>query len=132
MPNLPEVLDTTLQMLSAKAGTNTRSSVEKACSKKVLELAAMLDKDGVPYEKRNLFGEIDQLKFDWCDADIVCHLGSYGGERGLFEVMGSALMKRSELEVDSVKGNLPIEEAFKRIKKAWAAKQKKEAKNENN
>lgn len=120
-----DVISTAFTMLSALSGTGGDWETEKKCSQRILELAAMLDKEKIPYEKRNLFGEIDQLYFDWCGADVVCHLGSYGGPRGLFEVMGDCLLLPEELEDDEVKGCLTIEDAFGRIKNAWLKQEPK-------
>lgn len=115
-----DVISTALTMLGALSGTCGDLETKKKCSQRILELAVMLDKEKIPYEKRNLFGEIDQLYFDWCGADVVCHPGSYGGPSGLFEVMGYCLLRPEELEDDEVKGYLTIEDAFERIKNAWS------------
>ena len=123
MAELKDVISSTFIMLNAKAGLPTNSDIEKECSKKISELAKMLDKEKIPYKSRALFGEIDQLLFEWCSSDIVCHIGSYGGPEGLFEVMGEELMTFEELENDSVKGCLTIEDSFQRIKKAWEKSQ---------
>lgn len=96
------------------------SNEEERCSKRILELASKLDELEIPYKKRNLFGCVDQLKFDWGDkSDIVCHIGSYGHEKGLFEVMGNDLMTQQELEIDSVAGNITMDDAVQRIKNAY-------------
>lgn len=124
MAEVKDVIGTAFTMLQAKAGLPTDTDTEKQCSKRILELAEMLDKEEIPYKKRSLFGEIDQLLFEWCGADVVCHIGSYGGPRGLFEVMGDDLLTEDELEEDSVRGNLKIEEAFERIKNAWSNSKK--------
>ena len=50
-----------------------------------------------------------------CKIDAVCHNYSYGGDRGLIEVMGDCV--RSE-EGDSVRGWLTAEQAFEYFKKA--------------
>lgn len=105
--------------------SKSRDDIEKECSKKISELAKMLDEEKIPYKSRALFGKIDQLLFEWCSSDIVCHIGSYGGLEGLFEVMGKELMTPEELENDSVKGHLTIEDSFQRIKKAWEKSQQK-------
>ena len=87
---------------------------------RINQLASELDELGIPYQKNSLFSPDDQLKFAWCNnADIVCHEFSYGNEKGLFEVMGEALMTRAELALDSVAGNITIEDAVLRIKTAY-------------
>lgn len=125
MAETEDVIRTAFIMLGAHSGMCDDPETEKKCSQRILELAAMLDKEKIPYEKRNLFGEIDKLYFGWCGADVVCHIGSYGGPRGLFEVMGDCLLLPEELEDDEVKGYLTIEDTFERIKNAWSKEQGK-------
>ena len=83
------------------------------------KLSERLKKLNIPHTVKELFDGPDCIKFDWCDADIICHHFSYGGEDGLFEVMGKALMTKMEQNRDRVAGNIPMEDAVKRIKKAW-------------
>ena len=83
------------------------------------KLSERLKKLNIPHTVKELFDGPDCIKFDWCDADIICHHFSYGGEDGLFEVMGKALMTTIEQKIDSVAGNIPMEDAVNRIKKAW-------------
>ena len=83
------------------------------------KLSEQLKKLNIPHTLKELFDSPDCIKFDWCDADIICHHFSYGGEDGLFEVMGKALMTTMEQNIDSVAGNIPMEDAVNRIKKAW-------------
>ena len=83
------------------------------------KLSEQLKKLNIPHTVKELFDGPDCIKFDWCDADIICHHFSYGGEDGLFEVMGKALMTTMEQKIDSVAGNIPMEDAVNRIKKAW-------------
>ena len=65
--------------------------------------------------------------FEWGGgSDIVCHIGSYGHEQGLFEVMGKDLMTEEELEHDSVAGNIKMEDAVARIKKAYEKSKEQE------
>jgi len=92
---------------------------EEQRKNQIPELAKKLDELNIPYKKVALFGNIDQLKFEWCEADIVCHFFSYGNEDGLFEVMGASLMTKEELEFDSVAGNITMEDAVQRIKNAY-------------
>ena len=88
-------------------------------SKRIIELAARLDKLGIEYEKRSLFGIDDKLLFKWCESDIVHHSFSYGNEMGLFEIMGDKLMTDEELLADSVVGYITIDDAVRRISEAW-------------
>lgn len=83
------------------------------------KLSEQLKKLNIPHTVKELFDGPDCIKFDWCDADIICHHFSYGGEDGLFEVMGKALMTTIEQKIDSVAGDIPMEDAVNRIKKAW-------------
>ena len=83
------------------------------------KLSEQLKKLNIPHTVKELFDGPDCIKFDWCDADIICHHFSYGGKDGLFEVMGKALMTTIEQKIDSVAGDIPMEDAVNRIKKAW-------------
>jgi hypothetical protein len=118
MDKIMGILSSMSAMAAAK--DHEQSSEEERCSERVLELAEKLDELKIPYKKRNLFGCVDQLVFEWGDgSDIVCYIGSYGHEQGLFEVMGKDLMTKEELERDSVAGNIKMEDAVARIKKAY-------------
>ena len=119
MDNAMTVMQSVLAMVKARR-TYQPNDEEQRCSERILELASKLDELGIPYKKRNLFGCIDQLKFEWGDGpDIVCHIGSYGHEQGLFEVMGDELMTAEERERDSVAGFIHMDDAVQRIKKAY-------------
>lgn len=48
------------------------------------KLSERLKKLNIPHTVKELFDGPDCIKFDWCDADIICHHFSYGGEDGLF------------------------------------------------
>jgi len=98
---------------------NKINEEEECCSERILKLADKLDKMKIPFKAVALFGCVDQLKFDWCDSDIICHIGSYGHEKGLFEVMGEAIMTTEELAKDSVAGYITMRDAIKRIKQAY-------------
>lgn len=95
---------------------------------RILELAKRLDELKIPYKVVSLNGGPDQLKFEWCGADIVCHRYSYGGDQGLFEIMGAELMTKEELEQDSVVGWITMEDAVNRIKEAHERETKTEEK----
>ena len=85
----------------------------------ILELKKRLDELKIPYEVYSILDNDDQLKFEWCNADIICHRLSYGGQDGLFEIMGDKLMTKDELSDDNVVGYITLGEAIMRIKKAW-------------
>lgn len=55
MAELKDVISSTLTMLNAKAGLPINADIEKECSKKISELAKMLDKEKIPYKKRALW-----------------------------------------------------------------------------
>lgn len=71
----------------------------------------------IPFTTENLWGG-KQMRFPWCEGDIVCHEGSYGGERGLFETMGF------EEDGDDVRGYLTKAQAFETILHAWNNREK--------
>lgn len=52
------------------------------------ELTRLLDKLDIPYEDPTDICYGKQIKFNWCDGDVICHYGSYGGNYGLLETMG--------------------------------------------
>lgn len=125
MDKIMDVLSSMSAMVAVK--DHAPSSEEERCSERVLELAKKLDELKIPYKKRILFGCVDQLVFEWDGgSDIVCHVGSYGHEQGLFEVMGKDLMTKEELECDSVAGNIKMEDAVARIKKAYEKSKEQE------
>lgn len=53
-------------------------------------------------------------------CDVICHQGSYGGEKGLLEIMG--LLTEEEAECDDVVGYLTAENVFNRIKNHYETK----------
>lgn len=99
---------------------------------RILELAKRLDELNIPYEVNCVIEENDQLRFCWCEADIICHRYSYGGDQGLFEIMGGELMTSEELERDSVVGYITMEDAVNRIKEAYERETKTEEKGAEN
>lgn len=72
---------------------------------------------GIPFTTKNLWGG-KQMCFPWCEGDIVCHDGSYGGKFGLFETMGF------EEDCGDVRGYLTKAEAFETILHAWNNREK--------
>lgn len=85
------------------------------------KLKNRLDEYNIDYIERDLYGG-KQLLFKWCNADIICHKGSYGGDDGLFEVCGDELLTDDEKSIDSVCGYLTEDDAFNRILNAWNSK----------
>lgn len=82
------------------------------------DLAEMLKNAEIPYELGyNFFTNSDVLFYPNEEnrvADAIYFWGSYGYEQGLLEVGGKIV----EID-DEVEGNVPTEEAFRRIKKLW-------------
>ena len=50
----------------------------------VKAVADGLDKQNIPYST-NYIWDGYQLRFPWCDGDVVCHSGSYGHSAGHVE-----------------------------------------------
>ena len=48
------------------------------------KLAAELDTYSVPYTRNRIF-DGEQLRFPWCEGDVVCHGGSYGSNNSQVE-----------------------------------------------
>lgn len=71
----------------------------------------------IPFIIVSLWGG-KQMRFPWCEGDIVCHDGSYGGKNGLFESMGF------EEDGDDVRGRLTKAQAFETILHAWNNREK--------
>lgn len=86
-------------------------------------LAEMLKNAEIPYELNyNFFTNSDVLFYPNRKeriADAIYFWGSYGYEQGLLEVGGKIV----EID-DEVEGNVPTEEAFRRIKKLWESDNK--------
>lgn len=55
------------------------------------ELTQLLDRLDIPYEVPIELCGGQQIRFNWCDGDVICHFGSYGGRSGLLETMGFAM-----------------------------------------
>ena len=72
---------------------------------------------GIPFTTEDLW-DGKQMRFPWCEGDIVCHDGSYGGKDGLFESMGF------EEDCGDVRGYLTKAEAFETILHAWNNREK--------
>lgn len=84
------------------------------------KLAVLLAQAGIPFELHPWVMndeptiQIVSPSKDDCRVDAVCHHFSYGGQKGLLEVMGSA---NPNLENDDVVGWLTAEEAFEYFRK---------------
>ena len=55
------------------------------------ELTRLLDRLDIPYEDPTELCDGQQIRFNWCNGDVICHFGSYGGDLGLLETMGFAM-----------------------------------------
>lgn len=49
------------------------------------ELTRCLDRLNIPYEEPEKLFDGFVVHFPWCDGDIACHSGTYGGRNGLME-----------------------------------------------
>lgn len=78
------------------------------------KLMAMLDNAKIPYTVRFPYGEPQVCYPNEMDliCDAICHLGSYGFEAGLLEIMG---LVDEEAVGDDVEGWLTAENVFRRI-----------------
>lgn len=75
------------------------------------KLAKLLDKAGIPYERRPIC-EGEQIRIGTlCDA--VCHSFSYGNEDDLLEIRGA--LTKEEVGFDNVLGELTPEEVAERF-----------------
>lgn len=52
-----------------------------------LTLSLILTREKIPHEIHSLHGGF-QIRFPWCDGDVVCHSFSYGNKWGEFESYG--------------------------------------------
>lgn len=75
------------------------------------ELMIGLAKRGISFTFIQIFdgGKVDVPSQNW---DAICHMGSYGHEKGLLEVMGSAVNRNP---YDSVEGFLTADEVLERV-----------------
>lgn len=77
------------------------------------ELTRLLDKLDIPYEDPTELCGGQQIRFNWCDGDVICHCGSYGGNNGLLETMGFIM------DGDDVSGHLTPLRALEIILHEW-------------
>ena len=77
------------------------------------ELTQLLDRLDIPYEDPTELCGGQQIRFNWCDGDVICHFGSYGGDSGLLETMGFAM------DADDVSGRLTPLQALEIILHEW-------------
>lgn len=77
------------------------------------ELLHLLDRLDIPYEDPTEMCGGQQVKFNWCGGDVICHDYSYGGNLGLLETMGF------EMDGDDVSGYLTAYEALEVILHEW-------------
>lgn len=77
------------------------------------ELTRLLDKLDIPYEDPTELCGGQQIRFNWCDGDVICHFGSYGGNNGLLETMGFIM------DEDDVSGHLTPLRALEIILHEW-------------
>lgn len=84
------------------------------------ELTRLLDKLDIPYEDPIDICYGKQIKFNWCDGDVICHYGSYGGNYGLLETMGF------KMDDGDVSGYLTPFKALEIILHEWNTREKEE------
>ena len=77
------------------------------------ELTHLLDKLDIPYEEPTKLYYGQQIKFNWCRGDVICHYGSYGGHKGLLETAGF------EMDGEDVSGYLTAMQALEIILHEW-------------
>lgn len=77
------------------------------------ELTHLLDRLDIPYEDPTELLGGQKIKFNWCDGDVICHFGSYGGNVGLLETMGF------KMDRGDVSGNLTPFKALEIILHEW-------------
>jgi hypothetical protein len=77
------------------------------------ELTRLLDRLDIPYEDPTDICHGKQIRFNWCDGDVICHFGSYGGNSGLLETMGFTM------DNGDVSGNLTPLRALEIILHEW-------------
>lgn len=92
----------------------------------ILKLSQMLCKAGIPHSLSRMYDGWQIIYFCGREqvADVVQHRFSYGEEKDMLELQG--LLKPQEKEYDDVAGYLSANEVFKRIKKDFFAKNKKQ------
>lgn len=84
------------------------------------ELTRLLDRLDIPYEDPTDICQGKQIRFNWCDGDVICHFGSYGGAVGLLETMGF------KMDDGDVSGHLTPFEALEIILHEWNNQTKEE------
>lgn len=82
------------------------------------ELTHLLDRLDIPYEDPTDICYGKQIRFNWCDGDVICHYGSYGGHSGLLETMGF------KMDNGDVSGCLTPFKALEIILHEWNNKEK--------
>lgn len=82
------------------------------------ELTRLLDKLDIPYEDPTDICQGKQIRFNWCDGDVICHCYSYGGCSGLLETMGF------EMDEEDVSGYLTPFKALEIILHEWNNREK--------
>ena len=59
-------------------------SASNKYKKAIFEIVRILEENGVPFNIKELYNGW-QLRFPWCDGDVICHSGSFDCEKGLTE-----------------------------------------------
>ena len=85
----------------------------------IARLTDKLKEKNIPFKLGKIYNHGDAVTFPWSDGDVICHHGSYGHKLGQYEFMGDDFLTPEEASRDSVKGNIPLEDAVSRIEKAY-------------
>lgn len=78
---------------------------------RIKQIKRIIGKNNIDYTNKSIIGENDGIDIDYKDYEIsvISHPFSYGGNRGLLEIMASFIE-------NEVKGYLTAEEVMKEIK----------------
>ena len=92
----------------------------------MFKLKKMLEANNIPFDFYEYMGgyALSYPQKTNFICDVILHIGSYGKDEGLLEIMGLLTPWEKYHHGDSVIGWLTAENVFKRIKKDWEEKQK--------
>lgn len=76
-----------LATLAVFEGSNEPELINPIYKATIDKLAALLDANQIPYTRSQIW-DGEQLRFPWCEGDVICHSGSYGSNNSKVESMG--------------------------------------------
>ena len=79
----------------------------------ILELTHYLGRLGIPYNEPEELYDGFAVRFPWCEGDVACHSGTYGGCNGLMESY------QFSMDDNDVTGDLHPLEALEIILHEW-------------